>query len=458
VPISGRFIAQSWPCSWPKPPAGAVRVSVGGPRVSAPSAAAPQYVPPARGALTPGQPVLPRRAPSVQHVRPLQAVSFLPFLPSRGPPALKAPLAAALCVVAKAPIQAPQARATVTPPTFGAEELAPWLEAAEAFEMNADFDIEPHIGREGLHLAELMVIMKEQSAGKATIKALADKLMLHRLLANLDVPQLPALLAIEGHVDRRSVRRFVREQLCGPNCGDVVLKPTHHSNATGVLLVSTPEESEVTSCIDYMVQHMELFMEQRAGEHESAALRSLKPGFIAQPKYQSVIGFKSPLELRVVVLWGKARVAVWWWGRNPSQNEMPRRNAWLVRKQAKRGVLSEDDEWEAVHQHTGENPGFNRALELFTENMSAIAATAEAIATAVGAPFLRTDFFVGSPEWGIRLNEVAYGCGCDYRALVDGGRLVDDAPAIAQILQQGIKRCQTRHPPQHFLARLRRVV
>merc|ERR1712032_1736715 len=79
-----------------------------------------------------------------------------------------------------------------------------------------------------------------------------------------------------------------------------------------------------------------------------------------------------------------------------------------------------------------------------------------AIAVSVGAPFLRSDFFLGSEKWGVRLNEVAYCSGIKYFNLADDGsrRIVDDDPAIAQILQEGMSRCRRRLPPQHFLGRL----
>ncbi|CAK0800958.1 unnamed protein product, partial [Prorocentrum cordatum] len=59
------------------------------------------------------------------------------------------------------------------------------------------------------------------------------------------------------------------------------------------------------------------------------ALRSLVPGFIAQPRYRSCLDFGHPLEMRVVTLWGKARVGVWWWGRSsdartPASRTAPR--------------------------------------------------------------------------------------------------------------------------------------
>merc|ERR1712032_230487 len=53
-------------------------------------------------------------------------------------------------------------------------------------------------------------------------------------------------------------------------------------------------------------------------------------------------------------------------------------------------------------------------------------------------------------------NEVAYGCGCEYRNFADDGtgRIVDDAPAIAQILQEGMSQCCSKFPAEHFLSRL----
>lgn len=62
-------------------------------------------------------------------------------------------------------------------------------------------------------------------------------------------------------------------------------------------------------------------------------------------------------------------------------------------------------------------------------------------------------FFVGSAEWGVRLNEVAYGCGVDYRARVEdgSGRLVDDAPSIARILREGMSLCHSVAPAKTFL-------
>merc|ERR1719181_1681434 len=85
-----------------------------------------------------------------------------------------------------------------------------------------------------------------------------------------------------------------------------------------------------------------------------------------------------------------------------------------------------------------------------------MASAAEQLASAVGAPFLRVDFFVGDPKWGIRLNEVAYGSGALLKRTSDKGGmiLVDDAHATAQILREGMAQCNVKLPAEAFLGRL----
>jgi len=342
-------------------------------------------------------------------------------------------------------------------PQLNQVDLRPWLEAARNFKMNMDFDVQLDACSSQNELDPLMETMKAQSAGKWTIQALADKVMLSRMLDNLGVPQMPALLIVDRpNVDREEIENFVLRHLCGPSSYDVVVKPTHMSNATGVLNVSRPTQSEGPQMtINYLAWHLKHFMQEKACSHESAALQSARPGFIVQPKYESVIDFKAPLEVRVVVLWGKARLAVWWWGHSGSSSHC-HRNVWLVRCPAQHGELSEADAWQVIHKHGGNNPGFEKAIELFEHHMPAMADIAEVIAHAVGAPFLRSDFFVGSSEWGVRLNEVAYGSGIEYMNFADSPSqsIVDDSTAIAQILREGYLQCQTRSPSQHFLWKL----
>jgi len=350
------------------------------------------------------------------------------------------------------------------------EELEPWLQAAREFHMSTDFDISDDLpdlksGERLLRLSELMDTMKAESKGKRTIQVLGDKILLGKLLSNLGVPQMPVLYATYNEAKVADLQDFVDTLANGrPEAFDLVVKPTHLSNGTGALFLSADTWRSRGYGAQKLASHMDTYLVQRAADTESEALRSLLPGFLIQPRYRSCISFGAPLEMRVVTLWGKARVGVWWWGRpnaasgsvagGASTGSAPQRTTWLLRQAVRPGCFSEDDGWEIIHQHKGHNPGFDAAVELFRRAMPAMAIAAEAIATAVGAPFLRSDFFVGSGRWGVRLNEVAYGSGIDYRRKGSGAELVDDGPAIARILQEGHALCKQRYKPEYFLAPL----
>lgn len=347
-------------------------------------------------------------------------------------------------------------------PALTPEEHQTWCNAARSFVMNSDFDVRPAMAAEKkLSISELMNLMKAQSAGKGTIQALGDKIILSKLLDNLGVPQMPLLYSVYGKVDSRMVNKLVSdlETSGDSDAFDIVVKPTHLSSGIGALVLSKQRWEKEAFTATKLVKHMEQFLTKKAADCESEALKSLMPGFIVQPRYRSPVAFSFPLEMRVVTVWGKARLGVWWWGRQSEPKG--RRTTWMVRSQKTPGRLRPDDDWEALHEHGGDNRGFEVALALFKEAMPAMAAAAEEIAVAVGAPFLRSDFFVGSPKWGIRLNEVAYGSGVDYKRRRPGSspkatgahackEHVDDGPAIAQILQEGFSLCQQK-PSSHFL-------
>merc|ERR1719456_1762475 len=118
---------------------------------------------------------------------------------------------------------------------------------------------------------------------------------------------------------------------------DVVIKPTHLSNAAGTLMYSKEKWLQDGRNAGKILQHMDKYLAERADDKESEALKSLIPGFIAQPRYKSCVEFQAPLELRVISLWGKARLGIWWWGRQQSGTTVPsdrkaHRSAWIVRK------------------------------------------------------------------------------------------------------------------------------
>lgn len=316
------------------------------------------------------------------------------------------------------------------------EEETRWLQAAADFEVNADFDVSAALASKGgaLNFPELLSLMKTESKGKSTIQALGDKILLGKMLDNLGIPQMPMLFACHGSVDKAEVEELVRliETSTEEDAFDIVVKPTHLSSSVGTLILS--RESWIAGAWDSskLVAHMEHFLAVKADDSESEALKSLRPGFVVQKCYRSSVQFNAPLEMRVVTLWGKAHVGIWWWGAGHP------RTSWLVPC----AENARQEEWEVLHCHTGYNPGFDAALNVFRSAMPAMAAAAEAIAKATGAPFLRSDFFVGSSKWGIRLNEVAYGSGCFLarKQAVSGTLLaVDDGPRVSHILQAGYK-------------------
>mmetsp|Transcript_55875 Transcript_55875/g.130797 ORF Transcript_55875/g.130797 Transcript_55875/m.130797 type:complete len:788 (-) Transcript_55875:316-2679(-) len=358
------------------------------------------------------------------------------------------------------------------------EELKPWLEAAASFQMNEDFQVD-EVGDEPISFVDFLERMKASSEGKPTIQALGDKILLSQMVANLNIPELPMLMHITDAAEvEAKVEAFIDERALTKDACSVFLKPSHLSSGAGVLQLpkALPEldqscfqpvtEDEKQTAAALLKEHIPKFLSERAAPTESRALQSLKSGFLAQPRYDSVVKFEWPLELRIVVLWGKARLGVWWWCRDEGLNgTTPQRNAWLVRRPLTPGQLSDDDEWCIAHDHPGGNVGFDSALKLFKRHMSAMAGAAEYLTTAIGAPFLRVDFFVGSPRFGIRLNEVAYGSTVEHRRFPrgvqdlvncksNGQALVDDSPAIARILQEGMKVCKEVLPRKRFLERV----
>jgi hypothetical protein len=337
------------------------------------------------------------------------------------------------------------------------DDLELWMEAAKCFEVNEDFDISAKLkGKKNLGFMALMNIMKKESAEKATIQALGDKILLSQLLDVLRVPQMPLLFFAKREADLAGVQEFVRgreeiEKSGENDAFDLVIKPTHLSNAAGTCIMNKKTWVAQGMSAERLHVHMNKYLARSADDCESEALKSLIPGFIAQPRYQSCIEFEAPLEMRVVTLWGKARLGIWWWGRvvpdkPPGPGQKPQRTAWLVRKSEAEGLSNTEDKWEVLHDHKGENKGFEKSLQLFLQAMPAMAVAAECIAKAVGAPFLRSDFFVGSEKWGVRLNEVAYGSGVDCRRRSRDGSVeaVDDNAAIGRILQEGFKLCKRR--------------
>merc|ERR1719410_1593356 len=118
-------------------------------------------------------------------------------------------------------------------------------------------------------------------------------------------------------------------------------------------MLSREKWMEVGGNAQELGKHMEKYLATRPHESESEALKSLIPGFIVQPKYRSSIGFKAPLEMKIVTLWGKARLGIWWWGKKEQGARKPKRSVFLVRRQRYPDRLDDEDSWEVAHEHDG---------------------------------------------------------------------------------------------------------
>ena len=151
------------------------------------------------------------------------------------------------------------------------------------------------------------------------------------------------------------VEALVDSCLLQPDAYDVILKPTHLSNGEGVMSVSAVTQEQRDGTVDVIESHIQQFLNKQASELALQALQSVVPGYMAQAKYKSTVCFPMPLELRVPALWGRVRVGVWWWG-----GVAPERNTWFVRRALKQGAFSDEDNWEALHEHSGCNTALKK--------------------------------------------------------------------------------------------------
>jgi hypothetical protein len=330
--------------------------------------------------------------------------------------------------------------------------MRPWLEAASEFELNTDFDVDDELTSEPMPLHAIMAVMKSESRDKRTIQALADKILLHGMIDNLGVQQMPFLFSSYGTVNAGQVEKLVDtlERSGDDQAFDIVAKPTHLSNSSGSLVLTNGIWHSYGYTADSLVSHMETYLAEKAHSSESEALQSLRPGFIVQPCYKSSPDFGFPIEIRVITLWGKTRLGIWWFGPKCNDPKIKwERNAWMVQQGNQPG-----EPWQVIREGNFQTPEYEQGLQLVLQAMPTMASSAERIAKAVGTPFLRSDFFVGSSKWGIRLNEVAYGSNIELRKLANGPLgFADDSPDVARILQEGFKRCR-RKSPEHFLKKL----
>merc|ERR1719440_2248270 len=143
--------------------------------------------------------------------------------------------------------------------------------------MNSDFDTASAFNATQANLYDLSCTLRTASAGKWTCQALADKLVLHRVLRNLRIPQMPVHFINEGAaVSRADVESFVLKHLCSPSSTPVAMKPTHLSNGTGVIFVGrVAHEDGPQPTINYLVHHLQKYLSQKShyGDSVTSSLK-----------------------------------------------------------------------------------------------------------------------------------------------------------------------------------------
>merc|ERR1719326_700643 len=158
---------------------------------------------------------------------------------------------------------------------------------------------------------------------------------------NLGVQQVPMLFSSRRTLDTDGVEEFVEGlessmDLWRTNF-DIVVKPTHLCFSDGTLVLNNETWYSDWNA-DLLVDHMKTHMAAKAHSSESAALQSAVPGILIQPRYDSCINFDCPIEVRVITLWGKVRMGIWWFGDgkcNKADGPEEKRNAWFVEDESR---------------------------------------------------------------------------------------------------------------------------
>mmetsp|Transcript_64040 Transcript_64040/g.152723 ORF Transcript_64040/g.152723 Transcript_64040/m.152723 type:complete len:713 (-) Transcript_64040:120-2258(-) len=379
---------------------------------------------------------------------------------------------------------------------ISSQELQPWVEAAREFMMNSDFEVSADLLGPPLDFDHLLGLVESQSSNSASHAAITDKIAMSRILSNLDLPVMPTGVSLQDAVPADFAQKqlsstspspslglqlehFFKRELCKPDAHDWILKPSFPESGAGLIVLKAGVVKNMDHAAEYALKVDEklrqILVERAARNPAEAAKRGpsyaglatgtassssssssfLRPGFLVQRKYSPEEGFKGPLELRVLTLWGKTRAGTW---RNHSADA--KMGLWLVRRQSTTERLkpAADVAWQVIRELEAETPTIQRAAQLLQEHMPVAAIIAEHLATVLGAPILHVDFFIGHSQWGLRINKVR--CNpknTEYRRCEPGVEyLFDDRPAIAQILQRGLATAQAgeRYPAKRFLQKV----
>jgi hypothetical protein len=270
---------------------------------------------------------------------------------------------------------------------IGEEEEEADATSTEPYQLFQDFDMSHLIsGDEGWK----DIIEYRRTLDRPSLSFYVDKVARKRWLPSKGITQakqyvLKYVSELSDTGDEHDETRALFEQI--PNMTDYAAKPSHHSEGSGVWLVSYDKETNVTSFSSTARQLEQgkdfdkwkiatalahnLHMQARDGE--STSLKRVKPGVVVEERMVEVDHFhRAPVEFCVFVIWGK----VWVAQMNLIDGEERYLGHWMYRN----GTLARGD----VSKDLEDYIEFSRVVE---------------IAESLGAnkDMFRVDIFVGLP-------------------------------------------------------------
>jgi hypothetical protein len=278
------------------------------------------------------------------------------------------------------------------------------IEAASKFTPDPDlFDKSEDIA--GDESYERMLNYHIQGLMHPKIVQIEDKIYMKELLQKLAVPMTTTYFGAHKSDWDREAFSAALIGLCEQGVGRFIIKATHLAWSKGQKIVTDWDKT----CEDYLLKgnagaHMRIqelaeFIEAEALDaypnEEDMHLTFLEPGVTVEELFNSGGASGRPLELKVVVLWGKAY------------------HAFVVGSDT-RGCEISNGAWEMYPDGTGWNlngligKAHDDEFERVKPLLPQVFAFAETFAKGIGADYTRADFFVGWDEDGtasIKMNE-----------------------------------------------------
>jgi len=260
-------------------------------------------------------------------------------------------------------------------------------------------------------------MLRVSDGTKASIVAMEDKLMLHRLVDGLDasvcpgverIKQVPIRAWVQWHGSDVTVAAVDLEH--APE--NLWFKPTHLSNSDGGSPWSKSEYGNRHQFMDFVKTSCEWFKDkgQSTGRISEAGQR-VAPGCVVQDMYpkardrnNDVWPSYSPLELRVQVNWGRGHMVALTSGGHVFIG--------FNRQRPVQGGAAEWSHFALGFDSSSQKPypaaHVDEVVNYLRQFLDTVVLQAECLATALGVPWARIDFFVPPPgsTWPVVFNEL----------------------------------------------------